>query len=159
MIIDKIENVGLYTGISEKIARGLNVLKNIDLSIPPDVKHEEKDLFYMLQKYKTEATTENKLEAHKKYIDIQYVASGEEFLEYSLIDNLEIVQAYNEQKDVAFYKTPEDVNKIALKSGMFCILFPDDGHNLRIPVKQSTEVLKVLVKLKTVYSNPKMSLK
>ena len=148
MIIDKIENIGIYTGMSEKIAKSLNILKNIDLSMPPDIKHEEHDFFYMLQKYQTGPAKEKKLEAHKNYIDIQYIVNGEEILEYSLIDNLELVQTYDEQKDVAFYKTPDDVNKIVLKSGMYCILFPNDGHNLRIQVKQPTEVLKVLVKVK-----------
>lgn len=148
MIIDKIENINLYTGISKSIAKGLNILKNVDISMATDVKHEEQDLFYMLQKYQTKPSTEKKLEAHKKYIDIQYIVSGEEILEYSLIDNLNRIQAYDEQKDVAFYQAPDDVNKIILKAGMYCILFPSDGHNLRVQVKQPTEILKVLVKVK-----------
>lgn len=155
MIIDKIENIGLYTGISESIANGLNILKNVDLFMAPDVRHEEQDLFYMLQKYQTIPAKEKKLEAHKKYIDIQYIAHGEEILEYSLIDNLNLIQAYDEQKDVAFYKAPDDVNKIILKEGIYCILFPHDAHNLRVQVKQPTEVLKVLVKVKISDSLPR----
>ena len=80
MIIDKIENASLYAGISEGLANGLAILQDVDLTKPQDVKYEEDDFFYMIQKYKTEPATEKKLEAHKQYIDIQYVVIGEEII-------------------------------------------------------------------------------
>jgi len=148
MIIDKIENAKIYAGISKSIARGLDILNNIDLSLTTDVKHNEEDLFYMLQRYQTGPAKEPKIEAHKQYIDIQYVVSGEEILQYSPITDLNLVDPYNEQKDVAFYKTPANINEIILTSGMFCILFPQDGHNLRIQVNEPKAIFKVLIKVK-----------
>ena len=150
MIVDKIENSDLYAKLSERIAKAFEILKETDFTEKSDGKYEVEgeELFYVVERYTTKPIEQGRLEAHKKYIDVQFVASGEELMGFSPIDKLEIEQPYNEEKDIAFYKVPEQITKVNLEAGMFCILFPQDGH---IPGRQlngSSNVLKVVVKVK-----------
>ena len=151
MIIDKIENIDFYSKISESIAKALTFLKNTNFIAQQDGKYhiEGNDLFYIVQRYQTKPLTEGKFEAHKKYIDIQYIVSGKELIGYTLLNNLEIIEPYNEQTDCAFYKAPEKITTLLLNPGNFAIFFPHDAH---LPCRQlntPADVLKVVVKVKS----------
>src|SRR4030042_4099824 len=130
MVIDKLENAYLYTGLSEKIKKGLEVLKDEKLSAKEDGRYEVDgdSLYYIIQRYTTKPIEEGRIEAHKKYIDIQFAASGEEMIGHCLLSRLNVEEPYDEAKDVVYYKMPEQINTVKLSRGMFCILCPQDGH-------------------------------
>ena len=90
MICDTLANIGTYTGISKRLAKGLNLLRETDFSTMEAGKYEVdgKDLFYMIQSYQSKEKNDTP-EAHRKYIDIQYVLSGEEIyrLRASFLDD------------------------------------------------------------------------
>jgi alpha-L-rhamnosidase len=88
------------------------------------------------------------LEAHRKYIDIQVVLSGEELLAYAPIQGLSITQPYSEDRDIVFYQASERISEVKLEAGMFCILFPQDGHIPGCQLKRPSEVHKVVVKVR-----------
>jgi biofilm protein TabA len=150
MVIDKLENAYLYTGLSAKIEKGLEVLKDEKLSTKKDGRYEidGDGLYYIIQRYITKPIEQGRLEAHKKYIDIQFAAKGEEAIGYSLIGQLNIEEPYDEAKDVVFYAAPKKINIVKLSKGMFCILFPQDGHIPGCQLKGPSNVVKVVVKVK-----------
>jgi YhcH/YjgK/YiaL family protein len=151
MIVDKIENAHLYNAVSQRLAKALDVLKKEDFSKKADGRYDidGSNLYYLVQQYQTKPTEQCKLEAHKDYIDIQFVSAGEEILAYTPIDNLEITTPYNKEKDIVFYKTPANISSIILTTGMFCVLFPEDAHMPKCQLKSSADVLKIVVKVKT----------
>ena len=77
MIYDRIENIETYTAISERLAKGLRLLRTTDFSAMEAGKYEVDgtELYYMLQCYQSKEQND-KPEAHKKYIDIQYIVEG-----------------------------------------------------------------------------------
>jgi biofilm protein TabA len=75
-----------------------------------------------------EAEGRSNLEAHRKYIDIQFLLASVEFLGYAPLQGLTTAEEYNHQKDTAFFHTPDEITKVKLEPGLFCILFPDDAH-------------------------------
>ena len=92
-----------------------------------------------------------KLEAHRKYVDIQAVITGVERMAWANIDGLETVDAYNDVKDVAFVRTPSvGVSHIELVPGLFAVFYPEDGHYGKIrPLNAPAgKVKKVVVKVK-----------
>ena len=150
MIVDKIENAHLYAGLSGKIAKALEILKDTDFAKKTDSRYDVDgdNLFYIVERYETNPVEQGRLEAHKKYIDVQFIAGGEEMLGYYPLDKLQIEQPYDEQKDIAFYKVPGKISSVNLEAGMFCVLFPQDAH---MPCRQlagPANVLKVVVKVK-----------
>jgi biofilm protein TabA len=150
MVVDKLENAYLYTGLSSKIKKGLEVLKDEKLSTKKDGRYDINcdNLYYIIQRYTTKPIKEGRLEAHKKYIDIQFAANGEEVIGHSFPGQLNIQEPYDEAKDVVFYKVPDKINTVKLSEGMFCILFPQDGHMPCCQLAGPCEVLKVVVKVK-----------
>ncbi len=150
MVIDKLENAHLYAGLSTKIGKCLEILKDEKLSTKKDGRYEVDgdELYYIVQRYTTRPLKEGRLEAHRKYIDIQFAAGGEEMIGHSLIGQLNIQQPYDEAKDIIFYKVPEKINTVKLGEGMFCILFPQDGHIPCCQLNGPSNVIKVVVKIK-----------
>ncbi|MDD5326840.1 MAG: YhcH/YjgK/YiaL family protein [Phycisphaerae bacterium] len=150
MIVDKIENAYLYAGVSAKIKTGLEILKDEKLATKKDGRYEVNgdELYYIVQRYTTKPIKEGRLEAHKKYIDIQFAAEGEELIGHCLLGQLNIEEPYDEAKDVAFYKVSEKIDTIRLDKGTFCILFPQDGHMPCCQFNGPSNVVKVVVKVK-----------
>ena len=150
MILDKITNANLYTNISERLTKAPKFLESEDFNTKESGRYEIDDdnLFYMVQKYQTQPVEDGKFEAHKKYIDIQFVAQGRELLGYAVSDDLEIQTPYDESGDCTFYEIPKNYTPVSLTSNMFCILFPQDGHMPGRQLNDPSDVLKVVVKVK-----------
>ncbi|RXQ96827.1 DUF386 domain-containing protein [Ancylomarina salipaludis] len=147
MIIDKIENSKLYANISERIALGLEYLNNSDFSKIElgTYQIEGGDVFAMVQEYTTKSREACKLEGHTKYIDIQYIISGEEHIGLVSKSNQKLLTQNNEG-DYAFYEGNSTLFKF--ETGTFGIFFPNDLHQPCIGLNQSSKVRKVVVKVK-----------
>jgi YhcH/YjgK/YiaL family protein len=130
MVLDTIENANLYAGLNAGFAKAFEVLKDASLSQKKDGKYpvDGENIFYSIQRYTTKPLNQGKLEAHRQYIDIQFLLSGVELLGYAPLKGLTIAEEYNPQKDIAFFETPREITKVILEPGLFCILFPDDAH-------------------------------
>jgi YhcH/YjgK/YiaL family protein len=48
---------------------------------------DESDIFYNVSQYETKLTGEVKFEAHRRYIDIQYMLEGQEMMGYANIED------------------------------------------------------------------------
>jgi len=150
MIVDRIENAHLYAGVSKRIARALDVLKQTDFAAKENGRYDVDgdNLYYLVQRYTTEPAEKRRPEAHEKYIDIQYLADGREIMGHCLLEGLEADTPYNQQKDIIFYKQPKNMSQIQLPPGVFAVLFPQDGHMPKCQLAGPAEVLKVVVKVK-----------
>ena len=145
MIADKLENIETYTGISKALAVGLNLLKEVDFASVPDGKYfaDSEGVFYMVQSYETKEQNDTP-EAHRKYIDIQYIISGEEKIGFGNLGDMTEVKA-NPEGDIWFYHGP--MSYVTLNSGFFCIFFPQDAHAPGMAVNGCTPTRKVVVKV------------
>ena len=130
MILDTIDNTRLYVGLQARFAKAFEILNDKSLLHKEDGKYafDGDSIYYTIQRYTTKPLNEGKLEAHRKYIDIQFLLEGRELLGYAPLKGLTTAEEYNPQKDIAFFNTPTDITKVILKPGLFCILFPDDAH-------------------------------
>lgn len=146
MILDTLENYQLYSTINERIAKGFAFLRNTDLDAIPSGKHdiEGDTIFALVQEYPTKPLNECKLESHKKYIDIQYVIRGEEFMGVTTKNNQKILEQ-DEDKDYTFYEGTTSLVRVS--KGMFTIFFPDDLHQPCVQTESAAEVKKVVIKV------------
>ena len=148
MIIDKLTNSHLYSGLGERVNKAFDYLNNTDFSKTELGKYEidGDNIFALVNEYNTKDEIEGKLEAHKKYIDVQFVAEGEELMGYAPLENQKVIDAYNQKKDITFYSGEKSFALV--KEGMFAIFFPTDVHLPGIKVKDKSYVKKVVVKVK-----------
>jgi biofilm protein TabA len=150
MIVDRLENAELYEAIYSKLTRGLALLKDKSLADKPDGKYEAEgqEIYYIVQRYLTRPAQEGRLEAHRNYIDIQFIAAGEEAFGYAPLAGLKEKTEYDDEKDVAFYEAPKDIAMTKLSAGMFAVFFPNDVHMPCLRVAGSANVTKIVVKVK-----------
>ena len=148
MIADSIENAHLYYGLGEKFQKALEFLKDADFAELAEGKYDidGEEVFALVQKYDTIDPDDGKWEKHEKYIDIQYIAIGSEDFGFVNEEYLEPLGAYDEKNDVQWLDGEGDF--IQLHDGEFMILFPHDAHMPKLSIEESSEVLKVVVKVK-----------
>ena len=149
MIYDKIDNLNTYTGISEDIRKGLEWLRNIKPDVEKGVYEISPRVKAIVSEYTTKVINENGYEAHREYIDIQYLVSGEEELYFLPLEYLKEIKPYNKEIDASFYvETGIKPQELMIGNGYFAILFPQDGHMPQLCVEKPTSVKKVVIKVK-----------
>lgn len=104
------------------------------------------NVYLALQEYLTKPVETCKPEAHKKYIDIQIVISGEENIGYVEISNTSKYTEYDSEKDIEFLNGEVEFIKATPKN--FFILFPQDAHMPSVAIKEPAEVKKAVFKIK-----------
>ncbi len=104
--------------------------------------------FVLKQVYSSKEREECFFESHKKYIDMQFIVSGEEIIEVVNLNYLTCTQIYDEGKDVTIYKNTNQSSLIILKAGDIAIFYPQDAHMPCIKVNTCNKVVKAVVKVR-----------
>ena len=140
----------MYRTLGVDIARALDYLQQTDLRGLADGRYDlDGDRLYaMVQRYKPKPVSEAKWEAHRKYIDVQYVVDGLERMGYTYLrDALKVLEPYDAQKEASFFEAQGDF--VAVPAGSFIIFAPHDVHapGLTTESPESVrEVCKIVVK-------------
>ena len=148
MIIDKFKNINLYSELSDRISKAINFLQETDFSNfePGRTEIDNDNIFALLSEYQTKNPDDCRLEAHRKYIDIQYIVSGSELIGYAPLNDQTITEEYDEEKDVIFFEG--ETSLVKLDAGMFAVFFPDDLHKPCIQTTEGSEtVQKIVIKI------------
>ena len=127
MIYDSLKHLEAYRGVHPGVMRGLELLRDTDFSAMEDGRHEidGDDLFILLQSYETK--TENDTpEAHRKYIDIQYLISGAEKMGVGPLEEMTAQVEARPEGDIWFYHGP--LSEVLLAGDKFTVLWPGDAH-------------------------------
>ncbi len=150
MILDQLDSALLYGGLGSRIAIGLALLNEDSVrgAAPGKYEVDGENLFYVVDEYETAPIEDGRLEIHRKYMDIQYIVSGSECIGYRSIDGLDILDAYDGEKDLAFYKADGSMSRCILKAGMFAIFWPNEGHMPGRIAETSERVKKIVVKIR-----------
>lgn len=131
MIFDSLDNFLQYGKLApaawEKISK---FLAGCTAETPAGRYELDGDRIYaMIQGYETHAANPEKLEIHKKYVDIQLLLAGGESIIFRPVDGLEVTVPYDEKKDIAFYRfNLEESVPVTLIPGKFAVFFPEEGH-------------------------------
>jgi len=134
MIIDNIKYADTYQ--EEKIQQVLEILKTINSENFPEQKITimADEIFINPVSLTSKDESDCIFEAHKKYIDIHYIVSGEEVIQVADVKLLEEHTPYDETKDVLFL-TGEYTSCNILKAGDFMVCYPHDAHKVAIKNK------------------------
>lgn len=108
----------------------------------------ENEMFAIVMSYETKKIENAVLESHQKYVDIQATLTGGEGLHWFPSDKLNIKEAYDPNKDVAFYHYPDHpLAQTCNYPGMFTALWPQDAHMPQLQLPNCPRVKKVVVKI------------
>ena len=150
MIVDTLAQASRYEPLHPQFKAAFDFLRNTDLHALA-VGRTEIDgdrLFALTQGYETKPAQDGKLEAHRMYIDIQFVIAGEEYIGYAPLGSQPPAEPFNAGKDIGFYHGDASLTRVS--AGMFAIFFPHDAHlpsrHLTAPAQVKKVVLKVLMR-------------
>jgi YhcH/YjgK/YiaL family protein len=149
MIADRLENAKLYAGASPRLAKAFEHLKRLAAELPGDGKLEieGRDLYAIVQSYETKPPAEKKWEAHRNYLDIQYVAEGREVMSWAPVGRLTPAAPYNPEKDVVNFQDAPG-SDLQVEKGGFAIFYPEDGHKPGVQSGASAKVRKIVIKVR-----------
>jgi biofilm protein TabA len=151
MVVTDLDHMAEQVAMTPAMKKALAWLKKNQGKDLPDSRLEidGDNVYVMIQRYNTIAATDpQRLEAHKKYIDVQFVAAGEEVIGWALAYRLTETVAYDAAKDVWLGTMPaRDVTATRLSPGQAAILWPTDAHAPRLAAGSPAFVKKFVIKV------------
>lgn len=150
MIKNSLKYTKNYYNLSNKIKLALEYLEKNDLKVFDNGRYDilGDDVYVNVQDYTSKAETQGKWEAHKKYIDIQFMIKGTERIGVGEIDNYQTTETYDEPKDLEFLAVANDNYQfINMNENDFIILYPQDVHMPQIAMNTPSYVKKAVVKI------------
>jgi YhcH/YjgK/YiaL family protein len=146
MIIDRIGNAHLCFALHPKFKHAFEYVDQIDINAIPVGRHEidGEAMYALVQEYNSKLKEEGKWEAHRRYIDLQYMVKGAEGIGYANIHHLQQGE-YDTAKD--FLPLQGEGDLITVRSGSFVLLFPEDAHMPGMAVGNPAPVKKIVLKI------------
>lgn len=149
MIVDNIKYADKYFGIDERFEKIFAVLASLSKDTP--LGWQEYDGFKIgvseCETFDKDKDGKDRYaEAHRKFADIHYVISGNEGIGYANTDTLEAVTEYDEQND--YLLLSGDTVRFHLRTGDFCVVFPEDAHIPQMTSGADKHLKKAVVKFK-----------
>ena len=151
MIFDNLKNCKTYYGVHPKFEKAFSFIdkafsENLEVG---KYEIDGKNLYAMVQEYNSKAPEDAKFEAHKNYIDIQYIISGTERMEALDINDATPSTDYNPEKDVTFFAVTDKVTSGLFTDEGFAIFLPHDVHRPGMAAESGSEpIRKIVVKVK-----------
>ena len=148
MIIDKLENISLYSQIPDYVCE---FLKTLSEDTPCGRYGLSETDYVNIETYTTKTISEGKFETHNNYIDIQLLLNGKERIFMDSRAGLTENNTYNSEKDITFYS--DDIGNsdyVTLDGTNFVMIYPHEAHAPQIafnnlPQKVKKAVFKIKV--------------
>jgi biofilm protein TabA len=151
MIFGSIQNLEMDRRVlPAALVKGLEYLRDTDFYKlePGRYGIDGTAIFALIQEYQPVPKGEKKPEAHRKYLDIQYVFQGSEIICYSVENRMnEVLEDLLAEQDLLFFKSVQNEMDLILTQGMYVILFPQDIHRPGCLYGEGGRVKKVVVKI------------
>ncbi|MGF3811288.1 YhcH/YjgK/YiaL family protein [Enterobacter mori] len=131
------------------IEKALHFLRATDFTtLPPGVVEiEGRTIFAQVLDLTTKEPHKNRPEVHRRYLDIQFLAWGEEKIGIAIdTGNNEISESLLEQRDIIFYHDSENESFIEMTPGSYAIFFPQDVHRPACINNKESAIRKIVVK-------------
>ena len=132
------------------IEKALDFLRTTDFTAlaPGVVDIDGRNIFAQVLDLTTQTWDENRPEVHRRYLDIQFLAWGEEKIGVAIdTGNNEISESLLEQRDIIFYHGSENESFIEMTPGTYAIFFPQDVHRPACHKTVATAIRKIVVKV------------
>lgn len=146
MIVDTLKNAEAHAGLHPGFARAFEFLRALPPDGLPHGRHEIEGsrVFALAAEDQGRGMEGARLEAHRKYVDIQFVVAGQERIGWRKLEECrEVAEPYHEERDIGFFRDAP-ASWVVVPPGSFAIFFPEDAH---APLAGRGPVRKVVVKV------------
>lgn len=150
MIFDRLDQSGQYRRLHPGFDAAFDLLQSTPFAELAPGRHEVMGdtLFLLLDDADARGREATRLEAHRKYIDVQFIvpragATAEEFGWRAAAECTHVAVPYDKEKDIVFFGDQPEL-WFTLPPGHFAVFFPSDAH---APLAGNGKVLKAVVKV------------
>lgn len=150
MLVTTLKHIDHQVSMTTAFKKAIEFLRRTDIHGLVDcrVDIDGQHVFALVQRYETVMTDVPKFEYHRKYIDIQYVVSGEEIIGWAPVERMTITEAYDLDKDICFGTVPkQEITSVHLQAGQLAVLYPEDAHAPKLAAGAPSRVFKIVVKV------------
>lgn len=145
MIVCPFKELGRYAAIIPGLEEAVKAIEE-SVGLEPRTIPLSGNNRIMIQTYTTKDAAEGKAEAHRQFLDIQYIVEGEETVGWANVDTLTPDGEFLTDKDIGFYTGHVDF--IRITAGNCYVVFPEDAHMPGIHLDEPHACTKMVVKLK-----------
>ena len=148
MIIDSIKYAEYYSSLHPEFKAVFAALSQMTEQTAGRTEIDGEKAFINVSSYTNKPVEECKFESHKKYIDIQYIISGEERID--LADSSELVCCDDrlDEGDIAFFENTDKFDTALLTPGRYVVIFPGEAHRPCVaPDGKGVKVVKAVAKI------------
>jgi biofilm protein TabA len=139
MILDRLEGAKQkYVWLPAPFHAAFDFLSHPETAKLPDGKHsiDGDRLFAIIQQYEPKPIDQCRLEAHRRYWDVQYLSGGEERMGWAPLDeSLQVTEPHDVSRDVGFFRG--NCQLFNVPAGTFVIFGPHDAHMPSIAVESN----------------------
>lgn len=147
MIVTDLTRSDFKYNLPKVLVEVCDYLNTLDLTQLESGTHTITDEIFMnVFTPETSESSTKKAELHRKFIDIQVLITGEEWIEYSAnYPNLDNYTAYNEEDDYQLIDDIPNKSMVKLLPKMAAVFFPYEPHKPCCHYDNQTKQLKKLV--------------
>jgi biofilm protein TabA len=151
--IDKVQFAKQYHLNQAAWDKALAYLKNTDLKTLSNGRHviDGDNVYAIVTEAPTKDYDKTAFESHRKYIDLQYVITGEENMAKAPVTSVTVSKSYDDATDLANY-TGEG-KTYTVPAGTFMLFFPTEAHRPNITPGGNKVVKKIVIKIKVASEN------
>lgn len=146
MIFDELKNAAQYFSLHPGFKAAFDFLSRANFSTLEDGKHiiDGERVYASVATNGARAKSEARLEAHRRYIDIQHIFSGTEEIGYLGLSDCKMPSGeYDAERDIIFFKEAPGI-WLPLCPRNFAVFMPADAH---APGVTDKSVRKVVLKV------------
>jgi biofilm protein TabA len=128
-------------------------LKNTDLKTLSNGRHviDGENVYAIVTEAPTKDYDKTAFESHRKYIDLQYVITGEEKMAKAPVTSVTVSKPYDEATDLANYTGEGKIYTVP--AGTFMLFFPTEAHRPNITPGGNKVVKKIVIKVRVAPEN------
>jgi YhcH/YjgK/YiaL family protein len=146
MIVAPIAHLERYTAVHPRFARAVEFIQRTDLAALAPGRHAvDGDELYVSIDYQDGRGHEGaRLEAHRRYIDIQITLSGDEEIGWRPLGQCARPNGeFSAERDIVFFDDSAET-WVNVPPGVFAVFFPEDAH---APLAGRGHLRKAIVKV------------
>lgn len=132
------------------IETALEFLRTTDFRTlqPGVVEIDGRTVFAQILDLTTRPREQQKPEVHRRYLDIQFLAWGEEEIGIAIDRGNNVIQEeLLAQRDIIYYQDSENESFFEMIPGSYAIFFPQDVHRPACNKHRATAIRKIVVKV------------
>ena len=147
MILDHISNYRKYINLHPAFGKAFEFLNELQEDARGGFTIDGKKIFASIAEVEGRGIEAAKLEAHREYIDIQYIMEGADYIGWADTNRNDPGTEYDSKNDYRFVSI-KPASWIDVPKGYFVIFFPEDAH---APLAGNETMTKVFMKVKQDY--------